>query len=232
MLKTLSLFYIEMEAEMNDAQFKRDMVSAITALRGDMEHIRSSVDDMKLLIKKQGQLLQYAHVHLPCYRLSTIECESSLDRDHASSLMSMREIEEDYIGCRMSMYQEGGDCRLAAAEAYGFFNRCHKLMHAKLVDAVLYAPSGKKPVMRKPQITPPEQVHISPIMKRFKLQKKSQCIWVLDGESHDVKNVLGASHRVTLVTTLEGDRVVVDWGIGQFSDMPDDMRLFIPQNDM
>jgi hypothetical protein len=145
--------------------------------------------------------------------------------------MSQREILLDFVD-RQARYLEGGDCGLAAAEAWEFFDRSHKLMRPKLVVGVLYASGGDKAVRGKPATVPAQLVGVNSTMKPYKLleqQSDKGCIWVLmsDEASGPVMNEVGIGHRVTLVTPLEGGRVVVDWGIGQFSYLPADIRLFL-----
>ena len=214
--------------------FKLSVIGHITDLRNDVNTVRASVEDIKLTLETHGRILRcvadlksslptsgqhYTTVHhtMPC-------------RDAASSLMSKREILLDFVN-RRAQYQEGGDCGLAAAEAWEFFDRSHKLMRPKLVDGVLYAASGEKAVMAKPATVPAQLVGISPTMKPHKLLELSDkgCIWVPleDDALHTVMTDVGMAHRVTMVTPKEGGRVVVDWGVGQFSYLPSDIRLFL-----
>ena len=58
------------------------------------------------------------------------------------------------------------------------------------------------------------------------------CIWALDESLPIVVNKHGMHHRVTLATTADGERVVVDWGVAQFSHLPDDAILFIREQDL
>ena len=217
-----------------DKGFKQSVIGHITGLRNDVNQVRASVENIRLTLETHGRLLRCVadqNLSLPSssqeYTIAdrTISC-----RDAASSLMSQREILLDFID-RRARYREGGDCGLAAAEAWEFFDRSHKLMRPKLMDGVRYAASGEKAVMGKSGTVPAQLVGISPTMKPYKLLECSDkgCIWVPLAEEalHTVMNDVGMAHRVTMVTPLEGGRVVVDWGIGQFSYLPADIRLFI-----
>jgi hypothetical protein len=180
--------------------------------------IRASVEDIKLTVDKHERTLQCVTDHfkaLICLQQNSYAYTSPPRWDHASSMMSLREIQL----ARRTDYQEGGDCGLAAAEAWELFDRAHKLMHPKLVDGVLFAASSGKAVIGKPGISPAQPAGVSQAMKPFKLLERGTegCIWVPDESLGTVMNVNGMSHRVALVTTLEGERVVVDWGTGQFS---------------
>ena len=82
--------------------------------------------------------------------------------------MSRREILEDfYILGRK--YEEGGDCCLAAAEAWEFYNRLHTLMRPKLVTGILYSDSVM-PKLKKTGISPRCLAGISPLYQAFRLE--------------------------------------------------------------
>ena len=213
-----------------DEGFKLSVIGHITDLRDDVNKVRASVEDIRLTLETHGRMLRCVadqNSSLPTSgQNNTIVHHTMPCRDAASSLMSKREILLDFVD-RRTRYQEGGDCGSAAAEAWEFFDRSHKLMRPRLVDGVLCASSGNKAVMGKPATVPAQLVGINPTMKPYKLLE--QCIWVPDVDEalHAVMNDVGMAHRVTMVTPLEGGRVVVDWGIGQFSYLPADIRLFL-----
>lgn len=215
--------------------FKLSVIGHITNLRNDVNEVRASVEDIKLTLETHGRMLRCVadlKSSLPSSgQKSTIVHHTMPCRDAASSLMSKREILLDFVD-RRARYQEGGNCSLAAAEAWEFFDRSHKLMRPRLVDGVLYASNGVKAVMGKPATVPAQLVGINPTMKPYKLLEQCAdkgCIWVpaVDEALQAVMNDAGMAHRVTMVTPLEGGRIVVDWGIGQFSYLPADIRLFI-----
>ena len=218
-----------------DEGFKLSVIDHITDLRNDVNKVRASLEDIKLTLESHGRMLRCVadqNSSLPASgQKHTIVHRTLPCRDASSSLMSKREILLEFVGRRVR-YLEGGDCGLAAAEAWEFFDRSHKLMRPRLVDGVLYASSGNKAVMGKPATVPAQLVGINPTMKPYKLLEQCAdkgCIWVpdVDEDLHAVLNDVGMAHRVTMVTPLEGGRVVVDWGIGQFSYLPADIRLFL-----
>lgn len=213
---------------MGDESFQKLVIKNLTEIRGDLAKTHANIEDIKITLETHAQLLRYADSVPRQIDLLNKNCSAHClaCRDQSSSMLSEREILEDYKMNRQN-YKEGGDCGLAAAHAWEFFDRAHNLMHPKLVDGVLFAPGGSKPIMSKPNISPPEMVGISPIMRPFKLLEASGCVWVPAGSPVDIYNERGASHRVTVVTTLQGDRVVVDWGRAQFSYLPDDILLFL-----
>ena len=226
-LNSMFLFSI---FRMIDEAFQRDIIDLVGRLRTDVNSLRASVADIKLTVKNHDQLLRCAlmrslallHPGTDVYADTSLCC-----RDHARSLLSKLEIDSDFSE-RREDYKAGGDCGLAAAEAWEFFDRAHKLMRPELMDGVLFAADGEKAVMGKSNISPDQTVGINPTMKPFKLLNRgSGCIWVSDESSPALVNEKGMAHRVCLVTTLEGERVVVDWGIGQFSYLPENLRLFI-----
>ena len=228
--------------------FRRDMVQAITQLNTEMRSVQAVVQDIRLTLKEHATLLgcaakepseqwqqarariyahAHAHGHLPA---------GAARRNHSSTLMSLAEIEADFAeNDRRALYAEGGDCELAAAEAWAFFYNTHKLMRPKLVQGVLYARSGQ-PVMGKTGRPPEATCGITPLMRRYVLRglQSGACIWepADDACSHGVMNAFGMKHRVALVRTLEGARVLVDWGVGQFSQLPPDIGLYVlPDNE-
>jgi hypothetical protein len=228
-------------SDIHSDEFKKVMLGFMQTLQGDVNRLRASVEDLKLTVDKHDQLLRWVlgvqplsdHLHADTlsWRASanneTVPC-----RKHASSMMTLREIQEDFrrLG-RMANHSEGGDCRLAAAEAWEFFDRTHRPMSARLVDGVLYAKSGAKAVMGKSGKIPAENAGVSPNMAACKLLR-GNCVWVPDEDDAPAMNTHGMAHRVTVVTTLEGKRIVVDWGIGQFSYLPDDIRLYVEKADL
>ena len=206
-------------------QLKLDLVSSMSNLQNQMSGVRADIEEIKTTLKEHGNRLQCA----PFGRTLLCRQHPQHSFNQLSSMMSRREILEDfYILGRK--YEEGGDCCLAAAEAWEFYNRLHTLMRPKLVTGILYSDSVL-PKLKKTGISPPCLAGISPLYQAFRLDEG--CIWIQDDSMGEVMNVNGASHRVTLVTTLDGDRVVVDWGIGQFTTpLPHDVKLFIRQSEM
>ena len=209
---------------MAEEAFKQNMVRLVTTLQADVRDVRASVADMMVTLRQHANMLGCVLRPPPAHTCMHHADNQSPCREHASSMMSRREILLDFQ-TRRGSYEHGGDCGLAAAEAWEFFDRVHKLMLPEVVDGVLFSPSGGAAVMKVPGTSPDMAVGISPAMKPFK--RDADCIWVPDDSSSAVMNKVGAAHRVTLVTTLEGERVVVDWGIGQFSSLPEDMVLFL-----
>jgi hypothetical protein len=225
--------------------FQRDMVQAVTQLNARMSSLQAAVDNIRIALSEHTVLLRcatkhlrmvappgewqrYAHTHA---RFLT----NAARRNHSSTLMSLAEIEADFVvNDRRALYAEGGDCELAGAEACVFFKNTHTLMRAKLVQGVLYARSGQ-PVMGKTGQSPDATGYITPNMRRYVLRGTDGCIWepADDARTHGAMNVCGMRHRVALVHTLEGARVLVDWGVGQFSMLPPDIGLYVlPDEDV
>lgn len=215
---------------MDDEQFKKDILEHIACLGRDVAALRSSMADIKSTLEGHTKLIRCVGGSRRYPTELTSVDRAPVCRDYRSSMMSMREILGDFNELRRGRYEEAGSCGLAGADSWDFFERAHKLMQPKLVTGVLYSPSGGKLVMSQTDTSPDSAAGISPNMKPFK--RHEGCIWVRDESSAPVENVCGASHRVTLVTTLDGERIVVDWGICQFSSLPDDTRLFIHCDDL
>lgn len=226
---------------MSDEQFRKDMILHITGLRNDVSAVRAIVENLRITVDEHTQLLRCVAAQVPVRpTLGEAAFASSVlphathatvpNRGHASSMMSKREIVQDFLVMnRGSQYSIGGDCNAAAGAAWEFFNRVHMLMRPKLVNGVLWSPSGAKVVMGSTNTSPECLGGISPSMVPF--MRDDECVWVED-EAMEVMNEHGANHRVILATTLDGDRVVVDWGISQFSFVPNDIKLFIKKTDL
>ena len=128
------------------------VIRNLTEIRSNLAKQNAKIEDIKITLEKHAQLLRSAkcqpgqHLENNSLRLHDLCC-----RDQSSSLLSETQILEDYKINRQN-YQEGGDCGLAAAHAWEFFDRAHK----SIVDAVLFAPSGRKRIMSKRNISPPE----------------------------------------------------------------------------
>lgn len=227
--------------EMDYEAFKNDMIKHITQLRTDVSKLQADVGDLRVTVKVHEEMLRCrmegcdaaTPLHNKNCALShtftrLIDCS-----DHRCSMLSKNEIAADFDCNRQGLYAEGGDCGLAAAIAWEFFNRAHRIMSPKLVDAVMYSPSAR-PVLAKSYTSPAEDDGISPIMVRYERTSAGGCIWqlALNSTTHGVANTQGAKHRVVLATTCEGERVVVDWGISQFSTLPLDIGLFIRPQDL
>ena len=213
---------------MSEAQFRQDVIGHLTALRNDLNRLGGELENIKLTLNQHRQLLQCAYVHLIREPLALCSWADKVShcRDYTSSMLSMQEIQADYKA-RLGSYRQGGDCNAAAAAAWEFFDRAHRLMCPKLVQGVLFSASGGRVAMENSGSLPDRQAGISPAMRSFKLLDCKGCVWVPDEPTHSVMNAHGASHRVTFVTTMEGARVAVDWGIEQFSALPGDIRLFV-----
>ena len=238
-----------------DGDFQRTMIAALGALQQQTVNLKWRVDSLQLTLKEHTDLLRcvdtqcthgatlHESCNWPCpnqyacsnQRRFLTKKPSPNDRNaycaacrnHSSSMMSVSEVQADFVlNNRRAQYAEGGDCQLAACEAAAFFDTTHRLMSPKIVQGVLYAGSVIQPVMGRTGRSPDARMLITPTMKRYVLDG---CMWraANDTDSHGVINVRGCSHFVTRVMTLDGQRVFVDWGIGQFSSLPEGASLFV-----
>ena len=230
-----------------DGDFQRTMIAALGALQQQTANLKWRVDSLQLTLKEHTDLLRCVdtqctlHEQYACsnQRRFLTKKPSPNDRNaycaacrnHSSSMMSVSEVQADFVlNNRRAQYAEGGDCQLAACEAAAFFDTTHRLMSPKIVQGVLYAGSVIQPVMGRTGRSPDARTLIMPTMKRYVLDG---CMWraANDTDSHGVINVRGCSHFVTRVMTLDGQRVFVDWGIGQFSSLPEGASLFVKMDD-
>lgn len=221
----------------DNGSFQRNMVVALTEMQQQLANLRTCVEDMKVTLVKHDALLRCGTVR----RLFSLNPAGggltgyAVHRDHSSTLMSKREIMADYTGLRHARYQDAGACVLAAAEAWEFFDRVHRLMVPQIVEGVLYSRdsvSSTDPIITHAGDVPDARGGVHPGMVRFRLG--TACVWELadDHDTHGVVNAHGRCHRVTLVRTAEGGEVAVDWGIAQFRTMPADTGLFIAATDV
>eukprot|EP00798_Chlamydomonas_sp_ICE-L_P010720 gene10720-17863_t len=192
-------------------EFKADMVKHLTLLRADVNRSTDALDLLKNRVDEHDTLL----------------------RNHASSMLSMRDIASDYITSgRCEEYAEPGSCGRAAHEAKVFFNGTHALMKAQVIRGVLFSPSGGELLLKADGLAPKrDPCALVARMRPFVLQEEEGCIWkpedggmVLEPDSNNT----GFKHYITLVFTLEGLQVAVDWSLGQFENVPADMRLYLP----
>ena len=150
-------------------------------------------------------------------------------------MMSSCEIAADYKA-RRDAYAAMGGCGRAAFEAQRFFAETHSLMDATVVRGVLYSPSGGQLVFRAAPpggVTGPSRDPDALVATLQPHLLHDGCIWrpeeggvILDPDA----NAIGYKHYVTLVRTLDGGeaRVAVDWSLGQFAEVPADLRLYLP----
>ena len=222
-------------------EFKADMVKHLTLLRADVNRSTAALDLLKNRVDEHDTLLrcvnggvQFAYFASPC---SANCCHSSQllpgCSNHASSMLSMRDIASDYITSgRCEEYAEPGSCGRAAHEAKVFFNGTHALMKAQVIRGVLFSPSGGELLLKADGLAPKrDPCALVARMRPFVLQEEEGCIWkpedggmVLEPDS----NKTGFKHYITLVCTLEGLQVAVDWSLGQFENVPADIRLYLP----
>eukprot|EP00955_Chlamydomonas_euryale_P088282 364364-Chlamydomonas_euryale.AAC.10 len=134
-----------------------------------------------------------------------------------STMMSISEIVADYVVNKRGDCQSGGDCQAAARAAEEFFGG-RKLMQTSFQECVLYSPSVHA-------AAPAKHGLLKAGMKAHKLIDGS-CVWEPDVQTPLIEGAAGYKHYVATVTTLDNVRIAVDWGVGQFLKLPQDMRLF------
>ena len=120
--------------EMSAAAVSKDL---ITKLSHALDMAKTDVELLKFRVDRHDVLFRCI-VLAPCdtqpyhatYNVST-------DRNHASSLMTVEEVDADAMS-RRDMYVEVGSCQRAATQAKIFFSETHTLMHPKIVRGVLH----------------------------------------------------------------------------------------------
>jgi hypothetical protein len=214
---------------MTEDTFREHTTQAVARLTSQLNSLQAAVHDIRLILDDHTALLKT--ITKPCeWRYTGAHLPAAACGNHNNTLMSLEEIEADFkVNGRRALYAEGDECEIAGAAAAVFFKNTHRLMRAKLVQGVLYARSGQLPVLAKTGKSPDAHGCITPNMIRYVLRGSDSCIWepADDARSHDVMNGVGMEHRVALVHTLEGARVLVDWGLGKFSELPADIGLYL-----
>jgi len=215
----------------------QNLSTGVDELQKDVANLKTDMAGVKKTIRSAFcrpdpvLLSELARDHEACVAL--LGCSNLAD----SSLMSKSEIAADFVvnGRGVGLVADaGGDCPFAASMAREFFER-HPLMKARVEAGVLHSPSAARVVMGVASGAfanggrPDERGVVSAGARAYKLTVG--CLWVRDPAADAVDEVLeprvGCMHTTVSVDTLEGERVVVDWGIEQFSEIPLDMRLFI-----
>lgn len=179
----------------------------------------AKVDDLKKIVEKHNKLL-----------LGLDKLSYKIDSNNDVKAMTIAEIEKRSM-TRGVIYEETDDCLLAAVKSKIFFANCCPVMYPKVISGVLYSPSGglfknkpTEPVTGKPEIAG------KPVYgDAFALSKTGGCVWEMrtDILAPAIElNIMGYKHFVTLVHSEDGT-VAVDWGLGNFSNIPKDVLLFI-----
>lgn len=176
----------------------------------------AKVDDLKNIVEKHNKLL------------SGLDKLSIFDVSDVKA-MPIAEIEK----CSMTrgvIYNESDDCLLAAVKSKIFFANCCPVMCPKVISGVLYSPSGgifrNKP--NEPVIAGKPDAGKPVYGDAFALSTGG-CVWEkrTDILAPAIElNTMGYNHFVTLVDSEDGT-VAVDWGLGNFSNIPEDILLFL-----
>lgn len=211
----------------------------IAMLRALLQHelgpVLHQLEDIKLDIAsiKKTIRLAYCRHWSAAHLVNDIDtCASLLACSNltSTSMMSVAEIVADYQvndrGCCL-VGQNGGDCLYAATTAFTFFEHTYALMRPRIVSCVLLSPSNAPLLMGDGIMCVPEAAgDISADATAYQLMPGT-CVWLNDGSSPHPGSVTGYKHYAISVQTLGGEIVMVDWGISQFSHVPDDMRLYL-----
>jgi hypothetical protein len=205
-------------------------------LQEDVANLKADVTDMKkttrLAYCRPGLLPGLVRDPDACAAL--LGCCSNLAD---TSLMSKSEITADFVANDRGaglVADVGGDCQYASGVALEFFER-RKIMNARAEAGVMHSPSGAPIAMGVASGAfaggglPPAQGDVRSGALAYRLAEG--CLWTrdpgADAAADPLQPRVGCKHYVVSVDTLDCERVVVDWGIKQFGEIPADMRLFI-----
>lgn len=214
------------------------------AMQRQMDHLLWQIHDMQLDMTDMNKTIRLAYcrpgllaglVRDPdaCAALLGV-CSNMAD----TSRMSKSEITADFVtndrGAGLTG-DAGGDCQYAAEVAFKFFGR-RKIMNARPETGVLHSPSGATVTMGVGSGAFAGGLsHARGVVRSgalaYRLAEGGGCLWIRDPAADAAEDPqqpgVGCMHYLVSVDTLDGERVVVDWGIKQFAEIPTDMRLFI-----
>jgi hypothetical protein len=146
------------------------------------------------------------------------EMLTNLLQNQRVKCMTVEDIEKS-SSSRCITYNEPDNCLLAAIKAKIFFTDTCPMMCPNVVPGVLYAPSGGLTFRNTPTPKPDTPVY----GHAFTL---SGGVWQRIPPPDLEFDTMGYKHFVTLVESVNG-KVAVDWGLGQFKNIPDDLLLFL-----
>lgn len=217
-------------------QLQKTVIDKVTTLTNDVSKLNARMDDMSITVDKLSRTIRLVYCRpgmterlvgntYGCADL--LACACYCRNVTASSRMSVSEIVADFEVNKRGDGQVGvlgGDCQAAARAAEQYFNDNYSLMLPKFEECVMYSPSGASFTLATAGRLPTMDGSIAPTMKAHTL-KNGTCVWE-PAAQQTPPLAKGHKHFVASVTTLDGYRVAVDWGIGQFAQLPQDMLLF------
>uniref|UniRef100_A0A7R9VAE5 Uncharacterized protein n=1 Tax=Chlamydomonas euryale TaxID=1486919 RepID=A0A7R9VAE5_9CHLO len=207
-VETLKKMVLAAQKDHDDVVKLDDIPSWGKELKTELRHLSDRVQELR-----ENTSIDFAQL------------KKSISNIENSTMMSVSEIVADYVvNEREFVGERGGDCQAAARAAEKFF-RSRKLMQTKFQECVLYSPSDESITAQVHAAAPAKHGVLKAGMKAHKLIDGS-CVWEPDVQTPLIEGAAGYKHCVAAVTTLENVRVAVDWGVGQFPKLPQDMRLF------
>ena len=220
--------------EKNAGEFQKTVVTMLSRFTQTFDNFEQRIVNLSMDVGKLQDTMRLVYCRPGMTeRLvgDTKACAGLLSCVHrrnvtSSSMMSVNEIVADFEVNKRGDGQVGvlgGDCQAAAATSKDYFANSHSLMLPKVEECVMYSPSGAS-LSLSSGAKPAMDGNVASTMKAHKLIDKT-CVWA-PAASPPAALTKGYKHFVTSVTTVEGIRVAVDWNIGQFAQLPEDMVLF------
>jgi hypothetical protein len=127
-----------------------------------------------------------------------------------------------------------GACRVVARDAFAFLHRHYRLMRPEIKEGYLVCPAGIAP-----RLVAAEQAVMSPLvavkpraaagdMQWWQLDSEvDSCVWTRLASVAIPEVTCAYPHTVVMATLQDGERVVVDWNVGQFEGLLDDGFVFV-----
>lgn len=229
-----ALGQLRSQREQDDCR-AREGSDPMTLITRELQTVQAKLENLQVTVQAHDAVLKCGIDVASSTLLHSMSARNSDSsvwcRNHNMTMLTEREIQEDFTLNRRDNYAAAGSCLLAAREACNFFEAVHKLMSPAMVHGVLYSPSGAalKCNGREPAA---EKVLLSPRMQSY--VRKGACLWVPDPDPPTLAGgiEIGYSHTTTAVSTADSDtRVTVDWSAAQFDGPPPDLRLYVtPQH--
>jgi hypothetical protein len=219
----------------------RNLTAGLAGVQRDVAGLKLGIDDLTLDVADMKKSIRLAYCRpglLSGLLRNPDACAALLGCCRDLSLMSKSEIVADFVvndrGAGL-LSAAGGDCQNAAPVALVFFGR-RKIMRARAEAGVMHSPSGAAIAMGVSSGAfvgggqPDARGAVRSGALAYRLD--AGCLWTRDPDADAAVDDrspprVGCNHFVVSVDTLDGERVVVDWGIKQFGEIPPDMRLFV-----
>tara|TARA_B100001059_G_C17787447_1_gene558006 strand:+ start:568 stop:1296 length:729 start_codon:yes stop_codon:yes gene_type:complete len=210
---------------------------------------RERVENLEASIPQLEKDSRYRDIHTSkmCNNHYDYSLINENRRAKESKMMTSNEIDKHYAfthsskadtyKCSDGTFINGMDaiagCRQVSSLAYTFFYEDYKLMEPQYVDGWLVSLTDSHLVLKDGSISTNVGVSFEGALKCFVHDvKNGSCIWRHDNNTHVLPSQLMSgskccAHSAVRVVSSEGEQVVVDWNIGQFTNLDEGNFVFV-----